>query len=195
MHKHHKDHRHLFGALLATALLSAVPTRAVSGPGAFDESMRTILADYLKIQEKLAADSIKGIAEPAQSIAQAASQLDTSSLSGEHAAHLEDSPAKLRDAAEAVGKATDLNAARESFKDLSRPMAMWATMSRPSGVNVVFCDMAKASWLQREGAIRNPYYGSQMLTCGQVVSQTDNAPMPLAHENHDCGCAGGHEQH
>jgi hypothetical protein len=195
MPTHQQYHRHLFGALLAAALLSAVPAPAASGPEAFDESMRPILADYLKIQEKLAADSITGIAAPAQSIAHAASELNTSSLSGEYAAHLKDLPARLREAAGAVGKATDLNATRESFKDLSRPMAMWATMSRPSGINVVFCDMAKASWLQREGAIRNPYYGSQMLTCGQVVSRTDNAPMQLTRENHDRACAGSHEQH
>jgi hypothetical protein len=195
MRKHHKYHRHLFGALLAAALLSAVPARAVSGPDAFDESMRPILADYLEIHEKLAADSITGIAEPAHSIAQAASELNTSSLSGDRAAHLKDLPARLREAAEAVGKATNLNAARASFKDLSRPMAMWATMSRPSGISVVFCDMAKASWLQREGAIRNPYYGSQMLTCGQVVSGAVHSPISMMDEAHDGGCASNHAQH
>ena len=45
-------------------------------------------------------------------------------------------------------------------------MAMWATMSKPAGVNVVFCSMAKASWLQTDKKIRNPYYGKKMLTCG-----------------------------
>jgi hypothetical protein len=26
--------------------------------------------------------------------------------------------------------------------------------------------MAKKPWLQQDGSLRNPYYGSQMLTCG-----------------------------
>jgi hypothetical protein len=36
-----------------------------------------------------------------------------------------------------------------------------------------FCPMAKggkgANWLSKESAIKNPYYGAQMLTCGKVV--------------------------
>jgi hypothetical protein len=29
--------------------------------------------------------------------------------------------------------------------------------------------MAKASWLQKVGEARNPYYGKSMLDCGEVV--------------------------
>jgi hypothetical protein len=36
-----------------------------------------------------------------------------------------------------------------------------------------FCPMANdgkgANWLSKENAVKNPYYGSQMLTCGKVV--------------------------
>jgi len=35
------------------------------------------------------------------------------------------------------------------------------------------CPMANdgkgANWLSKENAIKNPYYGSQMLTCGSIV--------------------------
>ena len=72
-------------------------------------------------------------------------------------------------AARALGKAQGLEKARESFKKLSQPMAMWASMSKPRNIDVVYCPMSKASWLQKEGAIRNPYHGVEMLRCGQVV--------------------------
>ena len=39
-------------------------------------------------------------------------------------------------------------------------------LAPPAGVRVAFCPMAMRPWLQRDGALRNPYYGSQMLTCG-----------------------------
>lgn len=29
--------------------------------------------------------------------------------------------------------------------------------------------MAKASWVQKRGKVRNPYYGPKMLDCGEVV--------------------------
>ena len=36
-----------------------------------------------------------------------------------------------------------------------------------------FCPMANdgkgANWLSRENAIKNPYYGVQMMTCGRTV--------------------------
>jgi len=32
-----------------------------------------------------------------------------------------------------------------------------------------FCSMAKATWLQDDGATRNPYCGSKMLGCAEVV--------------------------
>ncbi|RYF85874.1 MAG: DUF3347 domain-containing protein, partial [Chitinophagaceae bacterium] len=36
-------------------------------------------------------------------------------------------------------------------------------------VYVQYCPMKKATWLSSEKQIRNPYYGSSMLTCGEVT--------------------------
>jgi hypothetical protein len=36
-----------------------------------------------------------------------------------------------------------------------------------------FCPMAKdgkgANWLSKENAVKNPYYGTMMLSCGKVI--------------------------
>jgi hypothetical protein len=32
-----------------------------------------------------------------------------------------------------------------------------------------YCPMKKAAWLSNESAVKNPYYGSSMLTCGNVT--------------------------
>jgi hypothetical protein len=32
-----------------------------------------------------------------------------------------------------------------------------------------YCPMKKATWLSESAAIKNPYYGSQMLTCGKTT--------------------------
>ena len=39
-------------------------------------------------------------------------------------------------------------------------------LSPPAGVRAAFCPMAVRPWLQKGATLRNPYYGSQMLTCG-----------------------------
>ena len=89
----------------------------------------------------------------------------------------------MRGAAQALSKAPDINAARDAFKQLSQPMAMWATMSHPDGVDVLFCSMAKASWLQKHGEVRNPYYGAASLRCGEVLASTA-PPAEMHHERH-----------
>ena len=39
-------------------------------------------------------------------------------------------------------------------------------LAPPEGVRVAFCPMQLKPWMQADGAIRNPYYGSRMPTCG-----------------------------
>ena len=78
-------------------------------------------------------------------------------------------------AAQALSKANTLDDAREAFKKLSMPMAMWATMSKPKDMDVLYCSMAKASWVQKHGKVRNPYYGPKMLDSGEIVGGANHA--------------------
>jgi hypothetical protein len=142
---------------------------AAGGKDTFDKGMQPILKSYLKIHHALVADGTAGVKEAATAIAMQAKKVDASSVTGEHAAHYKDLPKNLRAAAEKLARASSIELAREAFKDLSKPMAMWGTMSKPHGVVVMFCSMAKASWLQNKGDVKNPYYGSKMLGCGEVV--------------------------
>jgi len=153
---------------------SATMARADSGGSSagtqrFDTQMEPILESYLQIGNALSADSIDGVREQALAIAKHAEALDSGSVSGEHAAHYKNISTNLKKAAHALSKAQALDDARESFKKLSQPMAMWTTMSKPKNVDVVYCSMAKASWVQKHGKVRNPYYGPKMLDCGEVV--------------------------
>ncbi len=141
-----------------------------AGAAAFDKAMAGVVQPYLKIQDALARDTTEGVAEAAKAIGAAAAKLEPGKVTGEHAGHYTDVPAKLGEGATALAGAADLAAAREAFKGLSKPMGMWATMAKPDGIDLVYCPMAKGSWLQKTGDIRNPYHGSEMLACGEVVS-------------------------
>lgn len=156
-----------------TALALALAATARADTAAFDAQMKPLYLEYQKIHKALAADSDKGIDVAAKQIARRAAKLDPSKVSGKHAGHYKGLPQKIKDAAAKLGRAKGIAAKREAFKELSRPFAMWASMSKPEGINVVFCSMAKGSWLQSERTIANPYYGAQMLRCGEVVSGRD----------------------
>ena len=71
--------------------------------------------------------------------------------------------------AAAVASAGTLEATRHAFAELSDAMITYRTTSKeePKPV-VVYCSMAKHSWLQAKGPISNPYLGPGMTTCGEI---------------------------
>ena len=76
----------------------------------------------------------------------------------------------LKDAGKISGS-SDLNSQRIYFANFSSNMMAVAKAVRLSDKEIYlqYCPMKKASWLSNEIAIKNPYYGSSMLTCGQVT--------------------------
>lgn len=154
---------------LNAAVVSAEPETHATGTHQFDRQMEPILQSYLKVGDTLAADSLNGVRPEAERIAKLAAKIDSKSVTGEHAAHYKDIPANLKKVAQALSRAKSLDEARNAYKKLSMPMGMWASLAKPKGIDVVYCSMAKASWLQKHGPIRNPYHGSSMLRCGEVV--------------------------
>lgn len=150
---------------------AAAPAAAPEASAAeFDAAMKALVDPYLRIQKTLAEDATGGVSAAAAQIAAAAAKLSPPAVTGAHAARYAALPADLAAAARAVEQAGDLAATREAFKRLSKPMALWASVRAPEGIDVVYCSMAEGSWLQATGPIRNPYHGSEMLACGEVVS-------------------------
>ena len=70
-----------------------------------------------------------------------------------------------------IAESKDISKQRSYFANFSINMIALAKAvkltDRP--VYVAYCPMKKGSWLSSEKAIKNPYYGSAMLTCGQVT--------------------------
>lgn len=77
----------------------------------------------------------------------------------------------------AAASAADITTMRARFKPLSEYLA---AQDLPLGYARAYCPMydGGSNWVQPDGPVRNPYYGSVMLTCGVV----DGAPG--AHMDH-----------
>ncbi|QQL50390.1 DUF3347 domain-containing protein [Mucilaginibacter ginkgonis] len=60
---------------------------------------------------------------------------------------------------------------REHFESLSKNMyqVVSALKLNNAAVYYQFCPMKKATWLSETAAIKNPYFGKQMLTCGKTT--------------------------
>ena len=76
----------------------------------------------------------------------------------------------LNSDASAIAKTQDIKKQREAFKTLSKNMYdLLKTSKLSTAVYYQYCPMQNANWLSTESTIKNPYYGSQMLTCGSTV--------------------------
>lgn len=114
---------------------------------------KPVVDPYLKIQTALAGDSMQGVAANATAIAAAAAKLGATG-------------APVAEAAKKVGAAADIKAARSAFMDLSETLIRAAGEALAPDIRTAYCPMVKRHWLQTDKEIRNPYYGSSMLTCG-----------------------------
>lgn len=78
---------------------------------------------------------------------------------------------ELLKAAETLRKASGIEKQRAAFNDVS--VIMWELVKGSDKISQAvyyqYCPMKKAYWLSREMEIKNPYYGSSMLTCGKVI--------------------------
>lgn len=129
------------------------------------EGLERVLADYDRIQRALAADRLDGVAAAAMSLALAAKGL------------IPRVPVRLREplngltsAAQQVAASTMIADARRAFGDLSRH-AIALVAEAPElgeGRRAFECTMASGyqKWIQSGPGIANPYFGSEMLTCG-----------------------------
>ncbi|MBC7510862.1 MAG: DUF3347 domain-containing protein [Ferruginibacter sp.] len=81
--------------------------------------------------------------------------------------------------AEKIAKTKDVSKQRDAFALLSKNMYELTKVSK-QGIPVYYqhCPMYKdgkgANWLSKEQAVKNPYYGSKMLTCGSVQETINN---------------------
>jgi copper chaperone CopZ len=76
--------------------------------------------------------------------------------------------------AEHIAETKETSHQRAHFTSLSKNMyALMKVSKQDTPTYYQFCPMANdgkgANWLSKENAVKNPYYGNQMLTCGKVV--------------------------
>lgn len=162
--------------LVLAALAVAVLAPAFAGAASTD-GFSSVLAPYEQVRQALVADDLAAVQQPAAALEAAVVKLEqnlSASAAGvpdAELAEVEELLPAVRGAAEKLAAAGDLDAARDAFYDLSKPLVRWR-QAAGDGPAVVYCPMKKRSWLQPGGeAVGNPYFGRKMAACGEVVSK------------------------
>lgn len=160
------------------ALLLLAPVLVASASFATDDestAFEQVAEHYESVRLALTNDTTDGIAEHGKRIAAILEQLSSEwspAAAGVRTDMAEDVRGllpELTEAATALSAAVPLDAAREAFYDLSKPLIRWRKAAGSDRPVVAYCPMAKRSWLQPKAGLGNPYYGQSMLTCGEVV--------------------------
>ena len=147
-------------------LVAIIATAFVQQSFAQDNTKVTspqLLTAYYQLKDNLVKSNPAATAASANVLVQSINDADKEILKDDVRTSL------LKDAS-AIAQTGDIKIQREMFSTLSNNMFELAKSVKLSTEPVYqqYCPMKKASWLSNDKAIKNPYYGSAMLTCGSV---------------------------
>ena len=149
--------------LLSVALFAALFVQKTNAQDSTKTQPSQLLTTYYILKDALVGSNSNAAASAAGDFAKAVNASDKETVKDEtRNALLED--------ANGIAQSKDLNIQRQKFANLSSTMYALAKRVKlsPNPVYQQYCPMKKASWLSSNKAIKNPYYGSAMLTCGSV---------------------------
>lgn len=152
--------------MATVALLSAHLIQAQEQAGAF----RNTFESYLSVSTALVNSDADEASQKAEAFLSSLQALEKTPLQPSEKKAVESALPELKKAASDIAAGKNLKTQREALKSLSSAMFS-LTKAFPHQKPVYYnnCPMAKGNWLSEEKAIRNPYYGSQMLSCGKTV--------------------------
>ena len=146
-------------------LLAAINSHNTFGQDNLKTQPTQLLSIYYDIKDALVAGNSNTASVKAEEFVKAVNGVDTKIVNEASR------DALLKDATH-ISVSKDIKHQREHFAPFSDNMLALAKVVKLSADPVYqqYCPMKKASWLSSQQVIKNPYYGSAMLTCGKVTA-------------------------
>ncbi len=148
-------------ALFATTNVHAYAQQPVLG---------SILTSYYNLKDALVNSDAKASAAASGELLKAINTIDMSAIPAKDHMAFMSLKDKLAFDSRHISESTDIHHQREHFTSLSANMASLAKQAHLSQQPIYedYCPMKKAYWLSSDAAIKNPYFGSSMPTCGKI---------------------------
>jgi hypothetical protein len=134
---------------------------------------KQVMTDYMTLKEALVATNKDAAALAGNKMMGSLKSFDMSGYTESQQKELKDIVTDAVEHAEHIGK-SEMDHQREHFKSLSKDMMdMVAITGTDATLYQQFCPMYDkgSAWLSMEKDIKNPYYGSKMMTCGKVEKE------------------------
>lgn len=158
-----------------------VPLGKNTGP--FNQSFAQVLTGYYALKEALiASDSVKA-ATAGAALQTVTGQLKVNDIQGDSTGMIKETVktymGTISTAAQVLATSKTLDDQRKQFESIADQLWTLTRAVQYSGEKVYwqFCPMAfdnkGAYWMSNDTAIRNPYFGNKMLTCGSTDDSLD----------------------
>lgn len=140
----------------------------------FLAQLATVLAPYLKMKDALVASNTKLVNQESKTFAATLKKVDMNLLQGEAHINWMENFNVMEKISTSIQTESDLEKQRALFSDLTNALYASIKLYSVSGLHAYYqyCPMAfdnkGAYWLSVDKEIRNPYFGEQMLTCGET---------------------------
>ncbi len=134
---------------------------------------KQIMADYMALKNALVATDQAEASKAGNKLVTSLKGLNMSKYSSTQQKELKDIITDATEHAEHIGN-SEMDHQREHFKMLSKDMIdMVAITGTETTLYQQFCPMYDkgSAWLSMEKDIKNPYYGSKMMSCGKVEKE------------------------
>lgn len=141
------------------------------------KALQPLYDAYLQWKDALAGDNFSAGQKAASSMKKELEKIDMGLFQGEAHKTWMGYQSKLDNSLQHVEHFTDIEVLRQAFQAVSVVMIDMTNKFDPlqETIYVQHCPMADnnkgADWLSYEKEIRNPYFGSSMLTCGEVTKE------------------------
>ncbi len=135
-----------------------------------EQNSSSILTEYLSIKDALVKDKSDEAADAGSKLVSALEGFNISSYPNSEQSELKDIIMDAKEHAEHISE-SPIEHQREHFKILSKDVSdMVAITGTKQKLYEQFCPMYDkgSAWLSASNEVKNPYYGSKMLTCGKV---------------------------
>ena len=151
--------------------VSSTESRDINASTQKNGATSEIIDGYLKVKNGLVSDDKEAAAKGGTALLAAFSKFDMKTLTGETHKEYMEIAESAKEHAEHIVK-SPIDHQREHFETLSTDISDLITLlGTDKTLYQDYCPMKKVTWLSETKAIKNPFYGSEMLTCGNVKKQ------------------------
>ena len=153
------------------ALMAIVSTQLLFAQDSKSNALTPLLSSYYDIKDALVKSNSTDAATYAGEFLKTINSVDMKSLPAGDMNALMAAQEKLAFDARHMSESKDLSHQREHFANFSANFFKLAKAAKliDQAVYYAYCPMKKSYWLSADAAIKNPYFGNQMLTCGKVI--------------------------